>query len=161
MQQRIATLCRKFYASYYELDRETGDKLSQCLRDLATHIRSTPQSARSYSWEVSGTEQLYQMTTIIDVFRVLCPTITIKSTVGKRSSSVSITWTGDFIVPNQFCTKMKTDQKSIPFTIQLRGRAVSSPPPTTERKTHKSVVVAPTKTKPEPRPSWSGRLRKQ
>ena len=159
MQQRLANLCRKFYASYYELDRETCDKLSQCLRDLATHIYSTPRHTRSYSWEVSDEDELNQMTTIIGAFQVLCPTINITSTVGKRSSSVSITWTGDFIVPNQFCTKMKTEQKSIPFTIQLRGRAVSSPLPT-ERKCNKSVV-APTKTKPEPRPSWSGRLRKQ
>ncbi len=114
----VAEICKKFYASYYELNCETQKKLAVFLREIHTHIN--PITVREQTYSIIITDQeVAQYERIVSILQILCQSIV--STTNEISSThklmFRISWKGQFIVPNQFCySKME------PFVVRLRGK---------------------------------------
>jgi hypothetical protein len=113
-----ADVCKKFYASYYELNSETQKKLAELLREIHTCIN--PVSVREQTHSISiNDEEVSQYERIVSVVRILCPTIVsiVRDTPSTQKLMFHINWKGQFIVPNQFC-----NSKTEPFVVRLRGK---------------------------------------
>lgn len=147
----LANVCKKFYASYYELDCGTQKKLAVYLRDIQSHINPTSVREQTYSMLIDALE-VSQYENIVSVLRILCPVLvsTTRETSSKQKLNFNISWKGTFVVPNQFC-----DSKTEPFVVRLRGKMSEWQTveiPEVKRATQKCEL-------PPTPVSWVGRLR--
>ena len=123
----VADICKKFYASYYELDNQTQEKLATYLREIQAHINHTSVREQTYSVLITGLE-ISQYENIVNVLRVLCPLIvsTTSETSSKQKLQFTIRWKGTFIVPNQFCNSINNlscaNNITDPYVVRLRGK---------------------------------------
>ena len=158
----VADVCKKFYASYYELNSETQKKLTAYLRDIQSHINPTSVREQTYSMSIDTTD-VSQYEHIVSVLRVLCPLIvsTTRETSSKQKLQFNISWKGTFIVPNQFCDSLRNssyvNDKTEPFVVRLRGKMSEwqtvEVPEVKQTTTLQKVEIAPTPV------AWMGRLR--
>jgi hypothetical protein len=159
----VADVCKKFYASYYELNCETQKKLTTYLREIQSHINPTSVREQTYSMSIDATD-VSQYEHIVSVLRVLCPLIisTTRETSSKQKLQFNISWKGTFIVPNQFCDSLRNsccaNNKTEPFVVRLRGKmsdwqTVEVPEVKHTTATVQKVEIAPTPV------AWMGRLR--
>jgi hypothetical protein len=124
---RLADICKKFYASYYELDNQTQNKLATYLREIQAHINHTSVRDQTYSVLITGLE-ISQYENIVNVLRVLCPLIvsTTSETLSKQKLKFTICWKGTFTVPNQFCNSINNlscaNNITEPYVVRLRGK---------------------------------------
>lgn len=157
----VADVCKKFYASYYELNYETQKKLTAYLREIQSHINPTSVREQTYSMSIDATD-VSQYEHIVCVLRVLCPLIvsTTRETSSKQKLQFNISWKGTFIVPNQFCDSLRNsycaNNKTEPFVVRLRGKMSewqTVEVPEVKHTTIQKVEIAPTPV------AWMGRLR--
>jgi len=123
----VADVCKKFYASYYELDCETQKKLAKYLREIQAHINPASMCEQTYSISIALSE-VSQYESIVSVLRVLCAGLvsTTRDTSSKQKLQFNISWKGPFIVPNQFCDSRRNsccaNTKTEPYVVRLRGK---------------------------------------
>jgi hypothetical protein len=157
----VADVCKKFYASYYELDCGTQKKLTEYLREIQAHINPTSVREQTYSMSIDALE-VSQYETIVSVLRVLCPLIssTTRETSSQQKLQFNISWKGPFIVPNQFCDSHNNpycvNNKTEPYVVRLRGKM--SEWQTVEVPEVKQTTTQKVETVPSPI-AWVGRLR--